>query len=65
MISNAAYGELKKLKEGNKSFTDVIIDLVSNKKQKTGYDLKRHFGVLKDDEEYKMLEKNIKAGWSR
>ena len=65
MISNTAYDELKKLKEENKSFTDVIIDLVSNKKQKTGYDLKKHFGVLKGDKEHKALEKKIKAGWSR
>ena len=27
MISNTAYDELKKLKEENKSFTDVIIGL--------------------------------------
>lgn len=66
MVSNLAYEELKKLKEEeNKSFSDVIVELIDIKKQKTGYDLKKHFGVLKGDIEYNRMQKEIKAGWSK
>ena len=65
MVSNTAYEELKKLKEEDKSFSDVIIELVSKKEQKTGYDLKKHFGVLKGDKEYNIIQKELKAGWRR
>lgn len=34
-------------------------------KPKLGKDLVKHFGVIKDDTEYKKLEKEIKAGWRR
>ena len=64
MVSNTAYEELKKLKEENKSFSDVIIELIS-KKQKTGYDLKKYFGVLKGDKEYDLIQKELKEGWRR
>ena len=63
MISNSAYEELKKLKDENKSFTDVVIELVSNKKLNTISNLWKYFGALKGDKEYKKLEKEIKAGW--
>lgn len=59
MISNTAYEELKKIKE-DKSFSDVIVELTRKKEQKTGYDLKRHFGVLKGDEEYDKIIKELK-----
>ena len=65
MVSNAAYEELKKLKEEDKSFSDVIIELISEKKQKTGRDLWKHFGVLKGDKEYDRVRKELKAGWRR
>ena len=66
MISNSVYDELKKLKEGeDKSFSEVIVELISNRRQKTGYDLKKHFGVLKDDKEYEKIQKELKAGWHR
>ena len=66
MISNNVYEELKKLKGNeNKSFSDVIIELIIKKKQKTGHELKKHFGVLKGDKEYEMLGKEIKDGWRR
>ncbi len=64
MVSNEAYEELKKLKE-DKSFSEVIIHLIKERKQKTGYDLKKHFGVLKGDKEYDILKKEIKAGWRK
>ena len=65
MVSNIAYEELKRMKDENKSFSDVIIELVSKRGQKVGYDLKKHFGVLKGDKEFKKIEKEIKAGWRR
>lgn len=65
MVSNEAYEGLKKLKEEDKSFSDVIIELISENKQKTGYDLKKHFGILKGDKEYDNIQKELKAGWAR
>ena len=66
MVSNSVYEELKKLKgKEDRSFSEVIIDLVRQNKQKTGYDLKKHFGVLKGDKEFDKIKKEIKAGWSR
>ena len=66
MVSNSAYEELKKLKEEeNKSFSEVIVELMDRKEQKTGRDLWKHFGVLKGDKEYDRLRKEIKAGWSK
>ena len=66
MVSNAVYEELKKLKgKEDKSFSEVIIGLVRDKKQKTGYDLKKHFGVLRGDKEFDRIEKELKAGWRR
>ena len=65
MVSNMAYDELKKLKHENKSFSDVIIDLVGKNENKTGYNLRKHLGVLKGDKEYKKIQKELKAGWRR
>ena len=65
MVSNIAYEELKKLKDESKSFSDVILDLTRKKEQKTGHDLKKHFGVLKGDKEYETIQKELKAGWHR
>ena len=66
MVSNSVYEELKKIKtEEDKSFSDVITELISNSKQKTGFDLKKHFGVLKGDKEYEKIQKELKAGWHR
>ena len=66
MVSNEVYDELKKLKtRQDKSFSEVIIGLVREKRQKTGHDLMMHFGVLKGDKEYGEIKKKLKAGWSR
>jgi predicted CopG family antitoxin len=65
MVSNEAYEELKKLKDDKKSFSEVIIGLIGEKRQKTGFDLKKHFGVLKGDKEYDATQKDLKAGWAR
>lgn len=66
MVSNSVYDELKKIKENdNKSFSEVITELITKKDGKTGRDLWKHFGVLKGDKEYKKLRKEIKEGWSK
>lgn len=64
MVSNIAYEELKKIKDENKSFSDVIVDLVRKHKTKTGADLWKHFGVFKGDKEYEMT-KDVKKGWAK
>ena len=66
MVSNAVYEELKKLKtEEDKSFSEVIVELLDTKKTNTISNLWEHFGALKGDTEYKELEKDIRKGWSR
>ena len=66
MVSNEVYNELKNLKgTEDKSFSEVITGLVLANKQKTGFDLIKHFGVLKGDKEYDGIKKDIKSGWSR
>ena len=66
MVSNSVYEELKKIKENeNKSFSDVIVELIAKKDGKTGKDLWKHFGVLKGDMGYKELKKEIREGWHK
>ena len=62
MVSNSAYEELKKLKEGNKSFSEVIMELVS---RNSGSNIWKHFGVLKGDTEYAKIKKELKSGWRK
>ena len=47
-LSNEAYAKLKGKKTGNKSFSDVVIELIDKKKEGSIMDF---FGVLKDDKE--------------
>ncbi|MBI2653946.1 antitoxin VapB family protein [Candidatus Woesearchaeota archaeon] len=47
-LSEEAYEKLKSKKGDNKSFSDVVIELVDKKPKKSIMDL---FGVLKDDKE--------------
>ncbi len=66
MVSNSVYEELKKIKENeNKSFSDVITELITKKEGKTGRDLWKHFGALKGDKEYDEIKKELKKGWNR
>ena len=66
MVSNAVYEELKKLKtKEDKSFSEVIVDLLDTKKTNTVSNIWKHFGALKGDTEYKELEKDIREGWGR
>ena len=62
MVSNEAYSKLKKLKGEHKSFSDIILELSSAKKIKTGKDLEPFIGILKD-EDFDMSE--IKKGWEK
>lgn len=66
MVSNEVYEELKKIKtKEDKSFSEVIVDLIVKKEGKTGRDLWKHFGVLKGDKEYDEVKKELRAGWRR
>ena len=65
-VSNSVYNELVKLKEDyNESFNKIIMDLISINKNKTGYNLRKYFGILKGDKEYKKIQKKLKKGWRR
>ena len=47
-LSEKAYESLKSRKTADKSFSDVVLDLVNKKTKRSIMDL---FGVLKDDKE--------------
>jgi len=58
-LSDEAYEKLKNKKTSNKSFSDVVLELVDKKKKYSIMDL---FGALKDDEEsMKVFEESYKA----
>ena len=58
-LSNEAYEKLKSRKTENKSFSDVVVELVENKKKGSIMDL---FGALKDDKEsIKAFEESFKS----
>lgn len=59
MISNQIYEELKNIKK-DKSFSETIMDLVEIAKWKTGADLRKHVGILKDDKEYDKIMKELR-----
>lgn len=68
-LSNEAYGKLKSRKTVDKSFSDVVLELIDNKAKRSIMDL---FGVLKDDkdsikafEESCRLRKNLKLRHAR
>ena len=62
MISNEAYEELKSRKAG-RSFSEVIIDMMHTKKNKTGSGLKSCMGLLKKDKKSEAREKSLEKGW--
>jgi len=66
MVSNEAYNRLKVIKEKeDKSFSDVIINLIEAKKTKTLNDVKSLFGIFKDDKEYDNIIKEVKEYWKK
>ena len=59
-LSNEAYERLRALKKGNKSFSDVVIEVTPKVKKKNIMDF---FGIWKDDSEYwEKFEKDIRKG---
>jgi len=66
MISNDAYEKLKSIKiREDKSFSEVVVELVEEKKMKTGKGLKACLGILKDDKEYGKVMKEARKGWEK
>jgi len=66
MISDDVYKKLKIMKEReDKSYSNVIINLMENKRSKTFTDLKKYFGVLKEDKEYDEILKETRKAWKK
>ncbi|MBI2508082.1 antitoxin VapB family protein [Candidatus Woesearchaeota archaeon] len=64
MISNDVYERLKNIKEReDKSFSEVVIECLDSHK-KTGKDLMKCFGILKDDKEYDKIMKDTRKRWA-
>ena len=60
MIANTVYEELKEVKK-DRSFSEVIKDLIEKSKPKTGAGLRDCLGLLhKDDKEYEKIMKELK-----
>ena len=55
-LSNEAYARLKAIKNGNKSFSDIIIEIVPPVKKKSLMDFA---GIWKDDKEWDKINKKI------
>lgn len=62
MVSNEAYEELK-ARKAERSFSEVILDMLHPKKNRTGAGLKSCLGLLKKDKESEAIEKSLKRGW--
>ena len=60
MISNDVYEKLKAKKE-NKSFTEIIKNLLNTKNAKKGSGLRECLGIIKDDKERKGVDVHIKG----
>ncbi len=66
MVSDNVYEKLKSIKEKeNKSYSEVIIELVNTKKMKKLMYLEKFFGIFKGDKEYDGIMKEINKGWDR
>jgi len=57
-LSNDAYARLKTLKGTDKSFSDVVIEIVDERKTKKK-NLMDFFGIWKDDKEWDNIGKKI------
>ncbi len=60
-IKEEAYNLLKSLKHSNQSFSEVIIELVSDKKKGSSKDIMKFAGILKDcgDEYWEDVKREI------
>jgi predicted CopG family antitoxin len=57
-LSNEAYEKLKAIK-GERSFSEVVIDVIVNKKKGKKKNLMDFFGIWKDDKELEKIFKQI------
>ena len=66
MIANNVYEELKEAKK-DRSFSETIKDLIDTHKRKTGRDLIKHVGVIKDDDYDKIIKelKPLYRKWTK
>jgi predicted CopG family antitoxin len=64
MISNNIYNELK-MRKKNRSFSELITDLLYVKKKRTGEGLKECIGLLKGDKEFAEIRKDLDKGWKK
>ena len=66
MIANKVYEELKEVKR-DKSFSEAIRELIDTHKRKTGKDLVKHVGAIKDDEYGKIMKelKPLYRKWTK
>lgn len=62
MISNDVYKDLSDLK-GDKSFSEVLREVLHENKIKKGSNLKICFGLIKNDKEWSGVSKDIERGW--
>lgn len=63
MISNEIYNNLKNLKTEDKSYSELLRELLNKDKTKKGSNLFSCFGILKKDKEWDDAKKDIKRGW--
>ena len=66
MIANNVYKELKEVKK-DRSFSEIIKELIETHNRKTGRDLLKHVGVIKDDEYDKVMKelKPLYRKWTK
>ena len=64
MIANEVYDELKSLKR-DRSFSELLRDLMNPENVKKGSGLRECLGILKKDKEWGEIEKDLKKGWKR
>lgn len=62
MISNKTYEDLKSLK-GDKSFSELLNNLLFLNNTNKGSELKECLGSIKKDKEWKETKKTLKKGW--
>lgn len=65
MIANSIYEELKEVKK-DRSFSEIIKDLIEKSKPKTGAGLRDCAGLLpKEDKEYEEIMKELKPMYEK
>ncbi len=62
MISDEVYKELKNLKS-DRSFSELLKDLLNPDKVKKGSGLRTCLGIIKEDRGWEEVSKGIKRGW--